>query len=462
MITNIGKYKNSTTRTVLESFSLPQAFYYLAFALYCAAWCVDAIAIPQSALESTETALDAIRLLVITLLFLKLLIENYSSCSLLLIIALFIVVSPTLFATESKLLLWLIVFIAAADNISISKLATINLAVLASALAITLVFCGLGIIDNRVFENGTRVSLGFAHPNTLGAILLFLSIDLLVLRYPRYSFFSFALLLVFLALTWFIPRSRTSSLCIALVCLSALVVNIFKTAQKRRQITKVLFILFLLSAFASYFFMATYDPGNAIHARLNTLLSSRLYYAHYYFENYGLTAFGQSFANIPVLSVTQTSVGTFEQSLLLDNGYVNLLICYGVIPTSALLGIISFLFIKSIQCDAMPNYMLGLGLICIASVAEKYLFSVVSDYYIIAITLLAYSANRNRASLRPIVVWDKKTRLLRHLSANKLKTFDLQPKLQWENANRPDEQIGKNPRRDKQEQSRAKDFQRIL
>lgn len=176
-----------------------------------------------------------------------------------------------------------------------------------------------------------RPSLGFTNPNTLSEIALVMILEVFLLRKKLNRILSVLIVILSFGLI-LVSRSRTTFLLLVFF----LVINfaLQKTAKNiivKRLVVAIPTICCLISYYVVYLYSYHF---NTFLVNLNFLLSNRLRIVSNYYLNYGITVFGQK-----VLS-TQLVGGQSLGSL--DNGYMSLLIKFGIIVT------IIFLFFLSI------------------------------------------------------------------------------------------------------------------
>lgn len=174
-----------------------------------------------------------------------------------------------------------------------------------------------------------RMSLGFVHANTLGFILFIIGLLIFVDSYEVRSRNSFIALLLLTAVDFYIANSRTTTL-LLLVMDIVMATKVFKNDMISHFLNKKwvrnLLVFFVIALIGFTVWFATSYNGSGRLLQLNGLLNNRVQNGSYYMSLYGISSFGK---NIPEFVLWNDN---FTQ-LYLDNGYLLMLIKYGVIAT---------------------------------------------------------------------------------------------------------------------------------
>ena len=167
-----------------------------------------------------------------------------------------------------------------------------------------------------------RPSLGFTNPNTLSEIALVMILEVFLLRKELNRTLSALIVILSLGLI-FVSRSRTTLMLLVLF----LVINFVLRKTTKNVIAKKLIVTIpVICCLVSYCFVYLYSYCvNTFLINLNYLFSNRLKIVSNYYLNYGITIFGQKVLSTPLVGG--------EQLGSLDNGYMSLLIRFGMIIT---------------------------------------------------------------------------------------------------------------------------------
>lgn len=235
-----------------------------------------------------------------------------------------------------------------------------------------LVVAGLSLLRviptvGGVRETGEiRMSLGFVHANTLGFILFVIGLLVFLDSYEKRSRNSFAILLVLTLIDNFIANSRTTTallLILDIVMASKVFKNDVIAHFLKKKWVRNLLIVFVLALVAfTLWFVISYNGGGKL-AQLNGLLNNRVQNGSYYMSIYGISLFGK---NIPEFVLWNDNF----TRLYLDNGYLLMLIKYGVIATSFYLGMILLSARKAIKSKNLA-VVVAIAVIAISLLTEQ-------------------------------------------------------------------------------------------
>ena len=211
-----------------------------------------------------------------------------------------------------------------------------------------------------------RLSLGFIHPNTLGFILFIIGLLIFVDSYEVRRRNSFAALLLLTAVDFYIANSRTTTL-LLLVMDIVMATKVFKNDMISRFLNKKrvrnLLLIFVIALIGFTVWFATSYNGSGRLLQLNGLLNNRIRNGSYYMSLYGISLFGK---NIPEFVLWNDN---FTQ-LYLDNGYLLMLIKYGVIATVIYVMMILQSARKAIRVKNIAM-VVAIGLIAVSLFTEQ-------------------------------------------------------------------------------------------
>lgn len=235
---------------------------------------------------------------------------------------------------------------------------------------VTVVFLSLMRIIptvDGVRETGeVRMSLGFVHANTLGFILFIIGLLIFVDSYEVRSRNSFIVLLLLTAVDFYIANSRTTTLLLLIMDI-VMATKVFKNDMISHFLNKkwvrnlLLIFVIALIGFTVWFATSYNESGRLL--QLNKLLNSRVQNGSYYMSLYGISLFGK---NIPEFVLWKDN---FTQ-LYLDNGYLLMLIKYGVIATVIYMMMILRSARKAIRVKNIAM-IVAIGLIAVSLFTEQ-------------------------------------------------------------------------------------------
>lgn len=241
----------------------------------------------------------------------------------------------------------LLIIIVGAYGIRFEKIAKYILIIQGGIFGIIIVLSMLGItpseITYRTNTNSIRFSLGFSY-TTYPAILMYYFTGLYIyLRNKQVKVLEIIALLILNGAMYILTATRTEALLVILMLLGAAAIKTFNGRLIERLLSLAPIILLPLFLGVSLVSAYIYDSGNPAMKSMNSLLSDRLNLAHEAVIEYGIPLFGQSI-EWHNLEDQDVSEGEAEFNFV-DNGYLNMLLNYGIVPTAiVLLGFIILSF----------------------------------------------------------------------------------------------------------------------
>lgn len=254
-------------------------------------------------------------------------------------------------------------------------------------IIVSIVFLSLvGVLENyvAVVDGHEKYSYGFYHPNMFGALLGAIVIEYLYLRFSRFSYADYAFFIAALGISFFVSRTRSMVLLLSVILLFFILIRYFDILNIRNPAVKYLLmftpVVCLLFTVVVMLYYRTESP--AWYA-LNKAMSGRLYYASYYWQQYGPSLLGQQ------IELVSSRAAGHRQSLILDNCYAKLVIMFGVVPTVILLGALMRQIRNAVE---MKDYQLLVIVLyfCLLGLFENYF---IRPAYNITLLLLLYYDN---------------------------------------------------------------------
>lgn len=240
-----------------------------------------------------------------------------------------------------------ILFLFAAINTNFLLIIKANFTADCFAFFLVLLSYFVGILPNTIYirVGGERIrqSLGFAHPNFLGMVVMLIVLQYILLRKARFNIIDTIFSLVFVILFNEVCDSRASEFASIFVIVSVFIFNSFNSLKGKLKVKKLLINIIKLCPFLlatlSYVIVLYAVPGTTFYNNANKLLSSRLDIFQFYYKIVGLHLFPKP---IYSLFMNSTFVG-------MDNAYIYLLVSFGVIALivycSIIYKLISFCFL---------------------------------------------------------------------------------------------------------------------
>jgi len=196
------------------------------------------------------------------------------------------------------------------------------------AISLIIVLSVLNVIPNngslRLLSGGfVRSSLGFTHPNVLGAVILSAIAEWIYIRKSKITKYELILLFMILYLVNVVANPRSAIVSGVILVFMTLIIRIpFNLWLTKVIKLKIVSFSYFVGFVTSLFFALNFVAGNGlgIWDRINKLLSGRLGIAQFYLNNTSSSLFPQ---RLPTYELTGLTV--------LDNTYIYLYLHLGII-----------------------------------------------------------------------------------------------------------------------------------
>ncbi|UQS81714.1 hypothetical protein MOO45_05800 [Bombilactobacillus folatiphilus] len=311
-----------------------------------------------------------------------LMFQAYSLSELLTLIlglTLAVVVSLT---SHTIVFITLVMFVFSAKGVYLSDFIRVDFWVRCMAILTVIFFWKINLIPNmQVIRDGQlRSSLGFLHPNTLGALLVIICGEIYFLYGTKQTWLSHLLTLGLILLDHLVLDSRSAE--IGLWCLLIGHVILYsRWTTVRAQVTKFFKWLGYLGPWlflvGSTVLIVKFNAANAYFSRLNELFSQRLAYMNYVSTYYPIKFWGQFIPNGP-----DSYQNVARQTI--DNSYFSMLERTGLLATVIFIIYLLMLTQKFAQHHLTSLIILTITF-CLISLMESRL-----NYFQYTIVLLTY------------------------------------------------------------------------
>lgn len=193
------------------------------------------------------------------------------------------------------MLFMLCIFIYSASNVDFEDILKVTLIVDVLILVVTIGFSFGGIIPNNIWDEGARnrYDLGFGYCTYSSHLMLFVTMVYSCIR-RRITFYE-TVVLAAISFWLYSYNNTRIDMCIVIPFLVFFFVwTCLSEEVGQNFVTKVMFqysgVIIAIISIAAHAF---YDPDIALYAKINSLLSNRLYYGKMAIQEYGFSLFGQ-------------------------------------------------------------------------------------------------------------------------------------------------------------------------
>jgi hypothetical protein len=361
--------------------------YYSAFGLYCVCSGIGWTSVNETYLANQ--VISFLQVVIISLLFLKCITQNYSPVQVGIVIFLLFICMLNAIITASFIFFWIVVFIISAQGIKLGKVAKIVFLTTLICFILTVIAGSTGLISSLILKRSDgviRTSLGFSHPNGFGISLLVISCAWVTLRYNKLCWRDWIIPLASAVAIYYISASRTTLFAILFMAvIMGFSKRVSKNIRLRKMITVISIVSLLILAILSIFLMIAYNQSNDVFYKINYLLSDRVYLANYFYQKLGVHFLGYDTDTVESFQYLGNKV-----AFLVDNAYCALILRYGVLFSIGFLGLLYKLFTKAYVDLPFGCLVCGLTTFLFVGFAENALFEIALNFYLISAWPLLY------------------------------------------------------------------------
>jgi hypothetical protein len=314
---------------------------------------------------------NALGLLAIGMLLLKLCFQRYTLRSMVFTMAFVLLGAIIRFRTGDSTFFFLCLLGVSSEGIDIRRLTKCLLVSCLSVVFLSLICLVLGLTSDHTIVDprallGVRFSLGFAHPNVLGKMLVTIGSCCALSNYDRRDFRAFWILVFLDAIALLIADSRTAVLFLTICALGCLLGDDSGALRKVNWAAFARWIyLFLLFATLGLMFVSRSSFGQI--SWLNQMMSYRPQFWSSYFRFYGIQPLGSKLLTGAVLNI-------YGSDAQLDGAFACELIQWGWLAT-VVVSMLVIMYTKRIE--KMQAVRIGVVLLAffIVGFTENYALS---------------------------------------------------------------------------------------
>ena len=224
-----------------------------------------------------------------------------------------------------------------------------------------------------------RSTAGLGYPTNAASLVLYMSLMLFAAGgvIPTLAAASAGVVSLVLAAGYF--NSNTSIICSVLFLLlllyGALDEFLFRKFSHKwmsRIVQAGAAVAVPLAAAAIFVLSTLYGNGNAFAIRLNQMLHNRLRYTYEGISSIGISMIGKM---VEIVGASAPGIGKSESYNFLDNSYVQIAVCYGMIAALIILGIWSYILFRAIKAGNR-RIILVMIVIAVHSFEEHHFFDI--------------------------------------------------------------------------------------
>lgn len=193
-----------------------------------------------------------------------------------------------------------------------------------------------GVIENLIVVRlgVERRALGFLNPNTVSNYVFSISLKTIYVLRKKFFWTPIILANICLILLMLETNSRTSLVLMILFNVMYFIYFILRIQGHSELFGKYMFIVSRVSFIGlfvlSYVVAINFSYSNPVMVEINSIFSNRISSANQFYQQYGFSALGQKVELVSTYQAAQTN----SRALILDNGYLQLLIIYGILVSA--------------------------------------------------------------------------------------------------------------------------------
>lgn len=283
---------------------------------------------------SIGTSSTSVRIIIYTILFLKIIYDNtYSIKSILgvILIGLILIIS---FNSGESTLIDIILFIFCARNLKIRDVIKVTLFINIGMMVFIVSSSFLGIIKSDIWyrEDGLpRYTLGYTYCTYIANYYFYIILMYLYLKSGSKFRLKEAVVILFINyIIYHLTDTRAVFYLIWFIAILAYGINFLKKPLKDGICNKLAFeYCFPIAAIVSILISINYNSSNEIYVLLNKLFSTRLALGQSTYQEFGISLLGQKIDWVGGRAGIERSV--YEVYNFVDCSYLNIAINYGLI-----------------------------------------------------------------------------------------------------------------------------------
>lgn len=284
-------------------------------------------------------------------------------------------------------------FVIAAKGVKLDKIPLVTWLTLILVLLLIVTLALSGKIENvvvhhyRVIGDTVRIrqSLGFNHPNALGAQLAQLSICWLWIKWDKWRVYHNLFWVLLLAVAYFLCNSQSSVVVIFLVMLMVFCSKaILRFSKERRWKAFEKWGRHFVWFCPAFTFIAShyYNPANPLMSLIDAMTSKRISYA-------------RRFLNIYAVSFLGSNRILDEEISGSDNVYANIVVKYGIVVLVIIIVGMYLLFCYAAKERLYP-LMISIFVYSFYGLTEGYCYQLVYNFVLIYLSIIVFNKEARR------------------------------------------------------------------
>lgn len=260
----------------------------------------------------------------VVFLLLKIWVTDYRIMEILLMGAVMVLLGYVYIRTSEKTLIISALSIFGCKDVSVKKVIKYTIFVYIIGMTLTISMVMLGKVHGEIHsltKSGIKYEIndfGFSHPNSAYNHLLMIALMIVAVWQERLRWYHFGVMTFIMFVAYKVFLSRTGFLIYLLLCIAIGVLQIIRN-DKLKKLFFFILNLFPIGVFSvSYILMVWYDKGIPFVNKLDNFVTGRIALSSQAYKYGGISWFGTVNRN-------------WMDWIFIDNAYLSVLICYGIV-----------------------------------------------------------------------------------------------------------------------------------
>lgn len=260
----------------------------------------------------------------IIFLLLKVWLTDYSLTEFLFMGAVMVILGYVYLRTNEKTLIISALSIFGCKGVNVRKVLKYTVYVYIIGMSLTISMVMLGKVQGEIHslsKSGIKYEIndfGFSHPNSAYNHLLMIALMIVAVWQERLRWYHFGVMTFIMFVAYKVFLSRTGFLIYLLLCIAIGVLQIIRN-NKLKKLFFFILNLFPIGVFSvSYILMVWYDKGIPFVNKLDNFVTGRIALSSQAYKYGGISWFGTVNRN-------------WMDWIFIDNAYLSVLICYGIV-----------------------------------------------------------------------------------------------------------------------------------
>lgn len=287
--------------------------------IFYVAWIIMEIHLCIANSNASVYSISIVSYIALALFILKIFLKpRYSIRNLFIMLLMLVIGAICAWKGADMRVLWLSIVMIASKDVDFNRLMKYSFRTMLLCCIVFFIMYITGVTEGNLTysDKGIRMGLGLGHPNMLAAYYAMLMTHFIYLKYKKIRLYHIALFAIGAVVIYCITKSSTG---IVVAIVTLFIAFLLKFFSNKRFNEKAISIGLFLGIVIFTFIPIIYSDA---FSTFDTLITGRFHQAHFYYEKYGISLFGNDISY---------DLNKWNTDNILDIGYVRMLINNGVI-----------------------------------------------------------------------------------------------------------------------------------